>query len=365
MNPVTFIAIGDLFLPAALFREIAAPRLPASIRLTALDWDTGDLETLQKHNLAAEQHGAEAIPAPQNLLDAVGDAEMLFTQFCPVNQAVLDAAPRLQLICVGRTGIQNVALDEATRRGIAVLNTVGRNAHAVAEYTIGIILAEMRNIARAHAALKTGVWRKEFANSHCVPELPGRTIGLVGFGAIGRLMVRKLAGFEVRALVCDPYVPAEALAECGAEKADLDRLMCEADFVSIHAKLTDETRGLIDAGKLALMKPTAYLINTARAELVDEEALIAVLKAGRIAGAALDVFMHEPPPPSDPLLALDNVTLSPHQAGVTTDAYSTTVRLLIENLSALWNDTDALPRNLLNEAAKSALASLKQRLSKS
>lgn len=355
------LALGDLFLPDSLIREVIGPRLPESLTLETWQWDTGGLENLQRHNLACEQNGPEAVEAPPALLEAVRDADILFTQFCPVNRAVLDAATRLRLIGVGRTGVQNVDVAGATDRGIPVLNTPGRNAHAVAEYTIGLMLAEMRNIGRAHAALKQAQWRKQYLNDDSVPELPGRTIGLVGFGQIGRLIVRKMAGFETNFLVFDPYVPAGTLAELDCRKVELDELMRESDFVSIHAKLTDETRHLIHAGNLALMKPTAYFINTARAELVDESALVKVLEEGRIAGAALDVFMHEPPAADDPLLALDNVTLSPHQAGVTADAYRTTARLFIENLAALWSG--ALPHNLLNPETSKALEALPSSLS--
>lgn len=350
------LALGDLFLPDTVLREIISPRLHPSLHLETWQWDTGGLETLQRLNLACEQGGPDAVPIPEGLPAVIAEADIVFTQFCPLSRPLLEAAPKLKMIAVGRTGVQNVDVAAATSLGIPVINTVGRNAHAVAEYTIGLLLAEMRNIARGHAALKNGQWRKKYFNDASVPELPGRVVGLVGFGQIGRLMVKKLSGFEVRFLVYDPYVTAEALAEAGAEKVSLQDLMSRSDFVSIHAKLTEETRHLINADLLALMKPTAYLINTARAELVDETALSIALGEGRIAGAALDVFMHEPPETDDPLLALDNVTLSPHQAGVTADAYRTTARLFIENLSALWQGS--IPRNLLNPETLGQLKSL-------
>lgn len=350
------LTLGDLFLPDTLLREVLSPRLPSSLVLETWQWDTDGLENLQRFNLACEQNGPDAVPTPPGLLEAVANADILFTQFCPLNREVFAAAKNLKLVAVGRTGVQNVDVAEAARRGIPVLNTVGRNAHAVAEYTIGLLLAEMRNIARAHAALKRAEWRKTYQNDACVPELPGRTLGLVGFGQIGRLMIKKLSGFEMNFLAYDPYVTADALAAAGAEKVDLSDLMRRSDFVSVHAKLTPETRHLIGADQLALMRPTAYFINTARAELVDEAALVAALREGRIAGAALDVFMHEPPCAADPLLALDNATLSPHQAGVTTDAYRTTARLFVENLSSLWNGST--PHNLINPETKPHLDAL-------
>jgi D-3-phosphoglycerate dehydrogenase len=325
------------------------------VAFEAVPWRVGGKEALQRINLQVEKTGPEGVPPPPDVLARLGDADILFTQFFPVSSAVLAAAPRLRAIGVGRSGVENVNVAAATARGIAVLNTTGRNAEAVAEYAIGLLLAEARNIGRAHAALKRGEWRKKYPNDESVPELAGRTLGLVGFGQIGRLMVRRLAGFEMTFLAFDPYAPPAP----GVEFVDLETLLRRSDFVSLHAKVTPETRGLIGRAQLALMKPTAYLVNTARAELVDEAALAEALREGRLAGAALDVFAREPPPAGDPLLALDNVTLSPHQAGVTVDAYRTTARLFLANISRLWQGSDR-PANLVNPAAAPALDALRK-----
>ncbi len=351
------VAVGDLFLDAATLTEVIRPALPAGVEFAAVQWPLRDLKELQAINLKVEQGGPNAVPPSPAVAAAVKEADIVFTQFWPVPAQVMDAAPRLRVIGVGRSGVENIAVAEATKRGICVLNTVGRNAQAVAEYAIGLMLCEMRNIGRGHAALKRGEWRKKYPNDASVPELPGRTIGLIGFGQIGRLIVKKLAGFEMNFLVYDPY----AKPEPGVEFVDLPTLMKRSDFVSIHAKLTDETRRMINAELLALMKPTAYLINTARAELVDEAALVEVLRQGKIAGAALDVFMHEPPAADDPLLQLDNVTLSPHQAGVTVDAYRTTAKLFVQNISRLWTGAE-LPANLVNRDTASRLQAFKQEI---
>jgi D-3-phosphoglycerate dehydrogenase len=361
MNTLHIVAIGDFFLDDRTLDEVIRPALPTGITVDTVQWDTQGKELLQRYNLQCEQKGPEGVPVPQIILDRVAGADVLFTQFCPVNTTVLNAAKQLKVIAVGRSGVENINLPEATKRGVSVLNTIGRNAQAVAEYTIGLMICEMRNISRGHHALKAGTWRKKFPNDASVPELPGRCIGLIGVGQIGRLVIKKLSGFEMRCIAYDPYLPAEQAREMGVELVDLDTLMRTADFVSVHAKLTPETRHIANAARLALMKPTAYLINTARAELVDEVALVACLQQGRIAGAALDVFMHEPPAADDPVLALDNVTLSPHQAGVTVDAYRTTAKMFVENIRRLWTP-GPVPRNLLNKDTAPTLDALQRRL---
>jgi len=179
-----------------------------------------------------------------------------------------------------------------------------------------------------------------------VPELTGRTIGLVGFGNIGSLVAKKLSGFDVRVLVYDPYTDPEVLRANGVEPASLETVLSEADIVSLHARLSDESKGMIGAEQLALMKPTAILINTARAGLVDEAALVETLRENRIAGAALDVFSTEPIPADSPFLELDNVTLTTHLAGTTADALSNSPFLLMEDIAKLL--TGGQPRFLKN-----------------
>ncbi len=355
------LAVGDHFLDADTLREIVEPGLPDGIGFDAVQWETDGLEELQEFNALVEQQGPAAVEPPGALLDRIGGADILFTQFCPISAATIEAAPRLRVIGLGRSGAENVDVAAATERGISVLNTVGRNAEAVAEYTIALLLCEARNIARAHAALKRGKWRKEYANDETVPELPGKTLGIIGLGQIGRLIVERLSAFGMRFLAHDPYASPRAAEELDVELTDLPTLMAESDFVTIHARLTDETRGLVSREMLEMMKPTACLINTARAEIVDEAALVEALREGRICGAALDVFTQEPPPEDHPLLALDRVTLSPHQAGVTADAYQTTARLFLENISRLW-EGDELPANLLNPETEDSLRSFKERL---
>jgi D-3-phosphoglycerate dehydrogenase len=244
----------------------------------------------------------------------------------------VEAGNSLKAIGVARGGWENIAVEAATERGVAVVHIVGRNANAVAEHTVGLILSEMRNMARSHCGLQSGVWINREIDPLACFELAGKTLGLVGFGAIGQLVARRLAGFELRTLAYDPFVSPVETRAAGAEPASLDGLLRQSDVVSLHARLSPETEGLIGRHEMALMKPTAYLINTARAGLVDEGALVEALQQKQIAGAALDVYWREPLPADDPLLGLGNVTLTTHLAGTTLEALHNSIDLVIQGV---------------------------------
>lgn len=243
---------------------------------------------------------------------------MIITEFCPITRHLIDSCPRLKLIGVLRAGCENINVRYATEKGIAVFNTPGRNADSVADFTVGLLISESRNIARGHAGLKRGEWIREYPNQAYIPELPGKTVGIIGLGEIGRKVARRLAGFDVRLLGYDPYV---SQSPEGLQLVDLPTLMAESDFVTIHVRLTAETENLISRDLISRMKSTAYLINTSRSALVDEQALADALRERRIAGAGLDVFNVEPPGKDYPLVVLDNVTITPHMAGGSSDAF--------------------------------------------
>ena len=232
-------------------------------------------------------------------------------------------------------------VSEATKRDILVFNVKGRNAHAVSDFAVGMMLAAARNIAKAHHAIQTGTWRKTFVNSNSIPELHDKTIGLIGFGYIGKLVAKKLSGFDVHIVVYDPYTDKDVIENSGAKKVELDELMKTSDFVSVHARLTDENREMIGERELSLMKPTAYFINTGRAGLVDQKALAECLAKQNIMGAALDVFSTEPIESDSPFLKLDNVTLTTHIAGTTSDALSNSPYLLMADIARLLNGESA------------------------
>lgn len=307
--------IGDLFIPAEYIENGFRKN---GLETSCIDWGINTFDILQEVNLLIEQNGCEAYEVPDKIIDKIKDAEILITQFCPVNRKVINACGKLKIIGVLRGGYENINIKYAADKGIEVFHTPGRNADAVADFTVGAIICEARNIARGHYGIKNGQWLRKYPNSCMIPDLPGRTAGIIGFGEIGRKVARRLYGFEMEILVFDPY--CREFPDY-VKPVGLNDIVKRADFVSLHARLTEENHHLINAEKLALMKPSAYLINTSRAGLVDEQALFDVLKNGGIAGAFLDVFEKEPPGLENPLVKLANVTMTPHMAGGSNDAF--------------------------------------------
>ncbi|MCK4983565.1 MAG: 2-hydroxyacid dehydrogenase [Victivallaceae bacterium] len=326
--------IGDLFIPAEYIENGFRKN---KLKAQTFDWGIDTFEKLQKINLLIEQKGCEAYEVEDCLLEKIKDAEILITQFCPVNRKVIDNCQNLKIIGVLRGGYENINIDYAASKAIKVFNTPGRNADAVADFTVGAIICEARNIARGHYGIKTGKWIREYSNSGIIPDLPGRTVGLIGFGETGRKTAQRLRGFDMDILVFDPY--AKEFPEY-VTPVEMNDLMSKADFVSLHARLTEANKHLINAEMLDLMKSNSYLINTSRAGLVDEGALYNALESGKIAGAFLDVFEDEPPGLEHPLVQLDNVTLTPHMAGGSNDAFlNSPVKLATELNKYLRGET--------------------------
>ena len=334
------LAISDTYIPCEFMQEGFAGLADLGVGVEVRRWEHPTLIDLQEANLAIEQGGPEAVTLPPEVTGEVADFEIVSVQFTPIDRRFIEAAESLKVIGVLRGGTENVDVEFATGRGITVLNTPGRNSRAVAECAMGMILAEIRNIARAHGCLKNGRWRRSFPNSDAIPELYEKTIGLVGYGAVGRLVAGYLHAFGSRIVAFDPYCTEDPAP---AELVDLDMLMKLSDVVSVHARLTEESHHLIGRRELALMKPGAILVNTARSGLVDEEALVEALSQRRIMGAALDVFDTEPLPPSHPLVLLDNVTVTPHLAGSTIDAFRNSPKLMAGHLRRMLRGERPLP----------------------
>ncbi len=247
-----------------------------------------------------------------------------------IDAAALAAADGLRVVARYGVGVDNVDLAAAVARGIVVTNTPGANARSVAELTVALLLLLARPVLRAAAETRAGGW----------PRLPGlslagKTVGLVGFGAIGRQTARLLAGFDCRLLAYDPLLNEATAAALGVRAAGLDELLATSDFVSLHAPVTPATRGMVDAAFLARMKPGAALVNTARGELVDEAALLDALANGRLRGAALDAFAAEPPGGDNPLLALPNVIATPHMGAHTDGATTVMGRMALADCLAV------------------------------
>lgn len=318
------VGIGDLLIPEQYIKEGFKEFEKNGHTVQTIQWNLKNYEELQNINLLVEIKGSEAYQPPEEIIEAVKDADIIITQFCPITQKLIDKAKNLKIIGVLRGGYENVNVSYATQKGILVCNTPGRNANAVADFTVGMLLAECRNIARSHTNLKDGKWVRDYNNKGQVPDLSERIVGIIGFGEIGQKVAKRLQGFDMKILVYDPYV--EQVPDY-VKSVSLVELMRNAQFVTLHSRLTKQTEHMINKEMLSCMRQDAYLINTARSGLVDEEALYEILKNKKIAGAAIDVFDKEPPGKEYPLVTLDNVTITPHLAGGTTDAFLNSPKL--------------------------------------
>ena len=260
----------------------------------------------------------------------------------------LDGMPRCAAIFQPTAGVQSIDVAHAARLGIPVANAPGANDRAVAEWTVMAILALLKDVWRHHAGVRAGAWSMVEAGRTGVHELGDRTVGIVGMGRIGQAVARRLVPFELGRLVYADVTPLSADAErtLGAQRVELDELCAVSDAVTLHVPLVAGTRALLDARRLALMRPEAVLVNVARGAVVDERALHDALASGRLRGAALDVFAHEPLPPGDPLRELDRVLLSPHLAGSTNEARERMVSAALRNLDGVLRG--GAPRDVVN-----------------
>ncbi len=309
--------IGDRFMRSSMFEEAlhAACTGRVSCRSLDLPWPDEPME----HGYGDPGLGGlkEYMGRPEEVIAHIASAPVFVTQLAPLSRSMFERMPALELVAVSRGGPVNIDMTAARDHGVKVVNTPGRNASAVAEFTVGAIIAETRNITRGHDALRAGCWRGDLYRMDLAGrELSEMTIGLIGYGAIGTRVVRLLKPFGCRILVADPHVALtpEDRAD-GVEPVELDRLLAESDVVSLHARVTPETTGFIDKAAFAAMRPDAVFVNTARGPMVDYDALVEALTTGRLKGAMLETFAVEPLPPDSPLLSLPNVTLTPHIAG--------------------------------------------------
>ncbi|MGS0972832.1 MAG: 2-hydroxyacid dehydrogenase [Candidatus Izemoplasmataceae bacterium] len=330
------IISGDAMIPGKLFEGAVKKHLKNYVG----DYVVGDFETnwgnLQERRLKVEQQGPEIEVVP-DVVKNNADAEILTGLFVPVSSKLIDALPNLKVVGLARAGKENINLDYATKRGVLAFNIMGRNAEAVSDFTIGLMLAESRNIAKAHLSIKNGGWQKEFANVNFIPQLKGKKIGIAGFGYIGELVAQKLTGWDCEILVYDAFRSKEEIEELGFTYVDKKTLFEESDFLSINLRLVEATKKWVDQTHLDMMKDTAILVNTGRSGLLDMNYLYTVLKEKRIGGAALDVFDQEPIDPNSPFIGLDNVTLTTHIAGTTTEALTGSPYILMEEIERFFD----------------------------
>ncbi len=278
----------------------------------------------------------------------LADADALIVRSATrVTADLLAKAPRLRAVGRAGVGVDNIDLQEATRRGVLVMSTPGGNAVSVAEHTFALLLALARQVPKLDAALREGRWEKSSSGT----EVRGKTLGLIGMGRIGSAVASRAEAFDMRVIAYDPYISEAAAKELQVELVPLDRLYHESDFISLHTALSPATANMINAASIEKMKKGARIVNAARGELINEADLAAALKSGRIAGAALDVFVEEPPKDS-PLVGLPNVICTPHIAGSTQEAQEevgTQVAVQIRDYLA-----EGIIRNAVNLPALSA-----------
>ena len=252
------------------------------------------------------------------LLAAVADTDALIIRSgVRADAELIAAAPRLKAIARAGVGVDNVDLEAATTQGVVVMNTPGGNTISTAEHSIGLMLALSRHIPQGHQSLAEGRWeRKAFTGV----ELKGKTLGIIGLGRIGQAIATRAQAFEMSIVAHDPYLPPEIAAALDVPLLALDEVYARSDYLSLHALVTDETRGMINADSIASMKRGVRIINAARGALINSADLSAALQSGQVAGAALDVYEQEPPPADHPLIGLPNVVHTPHLAASTSDA---------------------------------------------
>lgn len=285
------------------------------------------IDYLRERMCDVEMIPREVSTDEHRLAKAIKGVEAMVVGIEPVTRTVIEAADKLKVIAKHGAGVDNIDLRAAHERGIAVAFAPGANRHAVADLTFGLFLSLARKIPQTFDEVKKGSWPRAVGT-----EVWGKTLGVVGTGRIGKEVIRRAAGFGMRVLAHDLY-PDPQLQERGVVYAPLEDVIREADFLTLHIDLNERSRSLIGAKELAQMKPTAFLVNTARGGIVDESALYDALKNGMIAGAALDVFGQEPPQQS-PLLEVPNFIATPHMAGYTKEALREVGMITARNI---WN----------------------------
>lgn len=332
------LIVGDDFTPSAAFRE-AIERHPLlqerKLQLSEVNLDG-------KTYLPGPVDGVrEFVGRPEDLLPYVGDANVIVTTFAPITRAVLQAASNLRCIVVGRGGPVNVDVEAAREHGIKVAFAPGRNAEAVAEYVVGLIMAVTRQIVAGDRWVREGNWRtaqEDTLMKPTGPELRGRTLGIIGMGAIGSRVVKLIEPFGVTTLSYDPCLSDEQVRARGGEPATLFALLRSSDVITIHARPREGSSPIVGRKELSVIKEGAYLINTSRGANLDQDALLAALKEGRLGGVALDVLALEPLSENSEFLRFDNIVLTPHAAGVSTDVPTHTAAIVAERL-AEWLET--------------------------
>lgn len=287
-----------------------------------------------------EKEGAGAVKCNELVMQAAEDADILIVHITPVNREVIDRCRNLKVLGVMRGGLDSVDVDYLKEKGIQVVHAPSRSAHAVADFTVGMILSEINNIAKSYHGLMEGRWIKEYPNNSNVHDLRTRTVGVLGCGNIGKEVIKRLEPFGSHIIVHDPFVPEEAVRNMGYEAVSKSELLERSDIITLHLRLSEDTRNYIGEEEFAKMKPDCILVNTARAGLVDQKAMLRALEDKKISGAAVDVFNEEPLPDDNRYMKLDNITMTAHIAGTSCDTFLNSVSLIYEEIERYLNKED-------------------------
>ncbi len=328
------VAVGDVFITPDMMRKAFEKYEDSFDDCQYFFFGQNTRRKMRGTVKTIELGGRDKCKLPEGYLEAVEDAEVLMVHLCPVTEKVLQRAKKLKYILCNRGGVENIDVDAARDRHINILFNPAHNANAVAEFTIGTMLCELRNIARSHMAVKNGDWREKYPNSGRIIELRNLTVGIVGFGNVGELVCEKLSGFGCNMLVSNLFEPERTNPRINWKKVqfvELDELITRSDIISLHARSRSK-EPLFGKREFELMKKTAFFINTARSYMVDYDALYNALNKQLIEGAAIDVFDAEPLGADHPFLSLDNITLTNHRGGDTVNAYSDSPGMMLSEL---------------------------------
>ncbi|MHA1834873.1 MAG: 2-hydroxyacid dehydrogenase [Candidatus Baldrarchaeia archaeon] len=331
------VVCGDPAISSKRIYQIMKELEQENISFECIDWK-GDLSIAQFYSeiLKIERLGPEGVEPFNELTEAVKDADFLIVHYAPVSKNTVSQAKNLKMIGCIRGGYENVNVKAAREKGIYVLNAPGRTTSAVADFTMGLILALVRRIPEFHYELKQGKWMTVDRNNLPL-NLEDMTLGIIGFGNIGKAVARRAQGFGMKILAYDPYVK-EVPRDLNVKLTGLEELLKNSDIITVHARLSPESYHLIGEKEFKLMKKGAYFVNTARSGLVDTDALINALEQRWIAGAALDVFDEEPLSKDSKLLKLDNVIVTPHIAGSTLGTFQNGPKLMVKEIRKILKE---------------------------
>lgn len=343
------VAVGDIFITPEMMKKGIESYKGLNLETQYFYFGSDSRPSMRHTVKTIETGGFETLELPQGLEEAVKDADIIMVHLCPVTKKLLSCAENLKLILCNRGGHENIDIEAATEKGIGVLLNPAHNANAVAEYTVALMLNETRNISRSAMSLEKGEWREKYPNSSAIRELGDMTIGIIGFGTVGRLLYDKLVGFNCKILINDMFENYSGINKNVAKFVPLDQLLRESDIVSLHARLSKK-QILLGAKEFNMMKKTAYFINTARSYMVSYDDLAAALKEHKIQGAAIDVYDQEPVSTDNPLIGIDNCTLTNHRGGDTINSYSDSPLMMLKEAFKFFDDD--MPRFWINPEIK-------------